>query len=98
MCEPKLRTPGTWRSSLLPAVTMRRSSVSEVPGFVSQCMRKSRSLNSGNSDWPSSGTTRIPVTTSAPTAPYAGNGRRTIGRSMRSYPHCIPLVTGDSRR
>ena len=98
MCEPKLRTPGTERSSLLPAVTMRRSSVSDVPGFVSQCIRKSRSLNSGNSDWPSSGTIRIPVTTSAPSAPYAGSGRRMMGRSMRTYPRCITRVTGDSLR
>ena len=43
------------RSSLLARMAMRRSSATEVPGLVIQCMRKSRSLNSGNSDSPNNG-------------------------------------------
>ena len=43
------------------AVVMRRISGCEVPGVVSQCIRKSRSLNEGSSSWPSSGTTRMPA-------------------------------------
>ena len=39
------------------ACVMRTSSGSDVPGLVIQCIRKSRSLKVGNSDWPRRGTT-----------------------------------------
>ena len=41
MCEPKLRTSGTLRSSLLTLTVIRRMASSEVPGFSIQCIRKS---------------------------------------------------------
>ena len=47
MCEPKLRTPGMARSSLLAAVDDPLLLRSDVPGLVIQCIRKSRSLNVG---------------------------------------------------
>jgi hypothetical protein len=50
MCEPQLRTPGIWRSSLQASTEIRVSSPIDVPGAVTQCMRKSRSLKSGSSD------------------------------------------------
>ena len=69
MWDPKLRTPGMEPISWLAAVTMRRSSMMEVPGFVTQCMRKSFSLNDGNSSSPNRGTTSAPaIVTSATTA------------------------------
>ena len=49
MCEPKLRTPGTLRSSLLTWIVVRCSSAAEVLGAVIQWIRKSRSLKVGNS-------------------------------------------------
>ena len=55
MCEPQLRTPGISRRSLQAATEMRVSSGAEVPGWVSQCMRKSRSLKFGSSWLPSVG-------------------------------------------
>ncbi len=55
MCAPKLRTPGMACSSLDAATVIRVSSGSDVPGLVTQCIRKSRSLKSGSSDWPSVG-------------------------------------------
>ena len=55
MCEPKSRTPGIARTSRLARVTILRSSVIEVPGFVTQCIRKSLSLNVGNRSDPSVG-------------------------------------------
>ena len=36
-------------SSLADGVVMRTSSASDVPGLVTQCIRKSRSLKSGSS-------------------------------------------------
>ena len=35
-----------------PRVVIRTISGCDVPGVVTQCMRKSRSLKSGSSDWP----------------------------------------------
>ena len=58
MCAPKLRTPGMACSSLAAGHVMRTSSGSDVPGLVTQCIRKSRSLKSGSSDWPERGARR----------------------------------------
>ena len=68
MWEPKLRTPGTARSSLLTPIVVRSSSPSDVPGLEIQCIRKSRSLNSGNNSEPMNGSTRhaAMISTSAP--------------------------------
>ena len=52
---PEVAHTGMARSSLLAAVVTRTSSGSDVPGLVTQCIRKSRSLNDGSSDWPSRG-------------------------------------------
>ena len=52
MCAPKLRTPGIARSSMQAAVVIRTISGCDVPGLVTQCIRKSRSLKSGSSDCP----------------------------------------------
>ena len=46
---------------------MRRSSGSDVPGLVIQCIKKSRSLNTGNKDSPSRGTTPKPRMARRPT-------------------------------
>ena len=64
MCEPKLRTPGMARSSLLTWIVVRCSSASEVLGAAIQWIRKSRSLKVGNRDWPKAGVTTTPATTS----------------------------------
>ena len=56
----------------------------DVPGFSTQCIRKSRSWNVGSSDCPSSGTVRAPATISVPTVAYASRGPRMIGASNRS--------------
>ena len=76
MCEPKSRTPGCARSSLLARVTMRRSSGIDVPGAVIQCMRKSRSLNPGNSSSPRRGRTATPMSSTVATVRNAVAGRR----------------------
>jgi hypothetical protein len=60
---------------------MRVSSGSDVPGCVSQCMRKSRSLKFGSSEEPSVGKIRSPATIRAAAVPSAGRGRRMIGAS-----------------
>ena len=78
MCAPKLRTPGIFRSSSLACWVIRIISACDVPGRPTQCMRKSRSLNLGNSDWPRNGTTSRPATTSTPATAYAPRGRPTI--------------------
>ena len=68
---PKLRTRGSPAARLRETVT-RYISGCDVPGRVSQCIRKSRSLNEGSSDCPSNGQTAIPATTAAPVARYTG--------------------------
>ncbi len=78
MCEPQFRTPGICRSSTQARVEMRTSSGCDVPGAVTQCIRKSRSLKSGSSDWPRSGKTTAPTSITEPTARYAGRGLRTM--------------------
>ena len=55
MWAPKLRTPGMARSSLLTRMVIRFMASSEVPGFSTQCMRKSYSLNSGRNSSPRNG-------------------------------------------
>ena len=52
MCEPKLRTPGTLRSSRLARLVIRVIASSDVPGFSTQCMRKSVSWNLGRNSTP----------------------------------------------
>ena len=47
MCEPKLRTPGIARSSLLARSVIRRIASSDVPGFSTKCIRKSFSWKFG---------------------------------------------------
>ena len=61
MCEPQFRTPGIVRSSWQARTEIRVSSGPDVSGFVSQCIRKSRSLKSGSSDCPRNGTTATPA-------------------------------------
>ena len=84
MWDPKLRTPGMEPISWLAAVTMRRSSMMEVPGFVTQCMRKSFSLNDGNSSSPIRGRTRMPARVTAPSTMMAGRGERMIRARIHS--------------
>ena len=74
MCDPALRTPGS-RGSWLARAEILNISGCPVPGTVSQCIRKSRSLNEGSSDWPSSGNAATPITAVRPTATYARRGR-----------------------
>ena len=50
MCDPQLRTPGISRRSRQADTDTRVSSATDVPGGVSQCIRKSRSLKLG-SNW-----------------------------------------------
>ncbi len=64
--EPQLRTPGMVSSSLQPRIEMRTFSGCELPGMVTQCIRKSRSLNDGSNDWPSSGHKAKPATATTP--------------------------------
>ena len=66
MWAPQFRTPGMVRSSAQAFWLTRYSSVTEVPGWVSQCIRKSRSLKSGSSDCPSSGAVMAPMAAMAP--------------------------------
>ncbi len=47
MCDPKFRTPGMARSSLLARSVMRRIASIDVPGFSTQCIRKSYSRKFG---------------------------------------------------
>ena len=55
MCAPKLRTPSTSISSR-PALTVtRRIASSEVPGFSTQCIRKSYSWKFGRNSSPRNG-------------------------------------------
>ena len=76
MWAPKLRTPGIARSSMLAWVVMRTISGCEALGVVSQCMRKSRSLNEGSSDWPSP---EAPATPARTTVPAVGPRRARLG-------------------
>ena len=50
MCAPKFRSPGISRSAWLTLVVVRSISASEVPGWVTQWMRKSGSLKCGKRD------------------------------------------------
>ena len=68
MCDPALRTPGIVRSSRLTLALIRNISGWPVPGLVSQCIRKSRSLKSGSSDCPRNGSRTMPVV-AIPAAP-----------------------------
>ncbi len=85
MWEPQLRTPGIATRAPQASWEIRVSSGSDVPGFVSQCIRKSRSLKSGSSDWPRWGTANAPATASTPTAAKAGPGRRISGARLIAY-------------
>ena len=76
MCEPQLRTPGMDRSSTQAATVTRVSSGCDVPGAVTQCIKKSRSLKSGRSDWPSCGHTATPTTLTKATVANAGRAER----------------------
>ena len=98
MWAPKLRTPGIARSSILAAVVIRTSSGWEVPGAVTQCIRKSRSLKSGSSDCPSLGTTATPSSTMTATAASAGRGPRMIRARAAVYPRWSHRTSGDWRR
>ena len=61
MWAPKFWTPGMARQLLLAGVVIRTISGCEVPGLVTQCIRKSRSLNAGSSVLPKPGTTARPA-------------------------------------
>jgi len=78
-----LRTPGMARSSLLARVVMRNISGSEVSGEVTQCIRKSRSLNAGSNECPSNGQTTIPARVTTATVMNAGRGVRVTRSSKR---------------
>ena len=78
MCAPKLRTPGMARSSLLARMVMRDMACSEVPGFSTQCIKKSYSLKLGRNSWPSSGTSSID-----PTATPVSDQATRLGRASR---------------
>ena len=84
MCDPQLRTPGMSRSSRQAWTEIRVSSGREVPGFVSQCMRKSRSLKSGSSDWPRSGVTAKPASRRVAAAANTAGGRLSTRASRAS--------------
>jgi hypothetical protein len=107
MWDPQLRTPGIVRSSIQAAVEIRTSSEWEVPGAVTQCMRKSRSLNSGSNDWPSwviegrrqprrEGRAR---SHDAPTAPAVGVLEATGERRLATLDRRVPQEDqGEGRR
>ena len=72
MWAPKLRTPGMARSSLLASVVIRTSSGCDVDGSVTQCIRKSRSLNSGSNVLTELRKVAMPIaTTTSPTVANA---------------------------
>ena len=78
---------------------MRTSSGEDVPGLVTKCIRKSRSLNSGKSDCRASAPTSTPTSRIVPTVRYGTRGRRMTSRQhagRRSA--CSQRTTGDSRR
>ena len=78
MCEPKLRTAGTARSSWLASTVMRSISSTPVPGLVMKCMRKSVSWNSGRNSEPKRvAAAPLASANAASTTPSAANGRRT---------------------
>ena len=82
MCEPQLRTPGISRRSLQAETETRVSSGADVPGWLSQCIRKSRSLKFGSSWLPSVGKTSSPARTTASAPAIAGCGLRISGVSI----------------
>ena len=84
MCEPQLRTPSIWRRSWQAETEIRVSSPTEVPGWVSQCIKKSRSLKLGNSWLPSVGTASTPTSSITPVVTRAGSGRR-ISRAITTW-------------
>jgi hypothetical protein len=96
--SPKLRTPGIWRSSLLTARVVRCISAADVPGCVTQWIKKSRSLKPGNNDWPSSGVSAMPTTVTSRKIAYARRGLTTIRDRAAVYPRCRTVTTGDVRR
>jgi hypothetical protein len=61
---------------LQPRIDTRCSSSTPVPGWVSQCIRKSRSLKFGSSDEPSVGKISSPASRQAAAVTIAGLGRR----------------------
>ena len=82
MCDPKLRTPGIARSSLLTETVMRVIASSDVPGFSTQCMRKSVSLKSGRNSSPSRGTAMAVIANATATNAAAQRGRATSHGSI----------------
>ena len=65
MCEPKFFTPGIARRSLLATSVIRRIASRDVPGFSTQCIRKSFSWKLGMNSSPSL-ETATPVAARAP--------------------------------
>ena len=98
MWEPQLRTPGIVRSSRQARTETRTSSGPDVSGEVSQCIRKSRSLKLGSSDWPRNGTTASPATTVAATVAYAQRGLRDDAREHAARSRAAARRTSGDRR
>ena len=74
----KLRMPGMAIRSSLAARVIRCISVDDVPGWATQCIRKSRSLKCGSSACPRVGMTARASTSSTPVPAYTRPGRRMI--------------------
>ena len=70
------------RSSVLAATVMRYISGCEVPGGVSQCMRKSRSLKFSSNDVPSSGQITTPAETMMEAVPATLRGAAIVDARM----------------
>ena len=70
--RPKFRTPGTAISSRLARSVMRRIASSEVPGFSTQCIRKSYSRKFGRNSSPRNGTVAAVSSSIAPSEAERG--------------------------
>ena len=97
MWEPQLRTPGISCRSTHADTETRYSSGADVPGWLSQCIRKSRSLKLGSSWLPRVGATISPASATVITAAIAGCGLATSGTSTARYPRLRSVSSGDSR-
>ena len=79
-----MRTPSISFRSLQAETETRVSSVTEVPGWVSQCIKKSRSLKFGSNWLPKVGTAATRQEEHRVIA-IAGSGRRISGGSATTY-------------
>ena len=97
MCAPKFLTPGTAISSRLARSVMRRIASIDVPGFSTQCMRKSYSRKLGRNSSPRNGTVNVVTSSSTASEPSAVFGRSTKAGSICRYRALSPPTSRDSR-